>query len=127
LPGVVLTLVATAFFILWIEQNTCEYSSRDRWLVSLALLSVLFPPFLLPGMHERYFFPADVLSVVYAVFVPGGYWAAIMVQFASAFTYLPYLFEQEPVPRSLLSLAMLAAVGWVTRCLVLSRPYNAER
>jgi len=38
----------------------------------MALLSVLFPPFLLPGMHERYFFAADVLSVLYAFCVPGG-------------------------------------------------------
>lgn len=126
-PGVVLTLVATAFFVLWIEHTAPDDSSSDRWLVSLAFLSVLFPPFLLPGMHERYFFPADVLSVVYAVFVPRGYWPAIMVQFASAFTYLPYLFTEEPIRRSFLALVILAAIGWVTRGLVLAAPCNAER
>jgi Gpi18-like mannosyltransferase len=42
-------------------------------MVKLALLSVAFPPFFLPGMHERYFFAADVFGVLYACFVPRGW------------------------------------------------------
>jgi Gpi18-like mannosyltransferase len=112
-PGIVLTLVATAFFVLCVEHTAASGSSGGRWLLSLAFLSVLFPPFLLPGMHDRYFFPADVLSVLYAVFVPGGYRPAILVQSASAFAYLPFLFLHEPVPRPLLALVMTAALGLV--------------
>lgn len=113
MPGLVLTLVATAFLALWMREKRPSHLSDSQWLVSLATLSVLFPPFFLPGMHERYFFAADVLSVVYAFYLPRGFRVTLLIQFASAFTYLPYLFEQEPVPRRLLPLPILAAMGLV--------------
>ena len=117
-PGVVLTLGATAVFVLWMNENRAKQSDQNRWLVSLALLSVLFPPFLLPGMHERYFFAADVLSVIYAFYVAGGWRVTALVQTASAFTYLPYLFSKEVIPRTLLPLAIVVALVLVVRDLV---------
>ncbi|MGO8679254.1 MAG: glycosyltransferase 87 family protein [Limisphaerales bacterium] len=134
-PGVVLALCATAWLALWMREG-CRTPGRataagpvaarldGQRLVSLAMLSVLFPPFLLPGMHERYFFAADVLSVVYAFYVPGGWRAALLVQFASAFAYLPYLFGATPVPLPVLALAPLAALALVTRDLVLGARAN---
>ncbi len=126
--GIGLTLLVAEVFVLWARRGPAPGSGESRWLVSLALLSVLFPPFLLPGMHERYFFPADVLSLVYALWTPGGWLVAAMVQFASAFTYFPYLFEVEPVPRPVLALVMAAAIGWVIQDLArLSRTRGSVR
>ena len=113
-----LALIATAFLVLWMREGPPCGLDESRWLVSLALLSVLFPPFFFPGMHERYFFPADVLSVIYAFCVPRGVWVTILIQFASAFAYLPYLFAQEPVPRWSLALAVLAALGLAVKELI---------
>ena len=113
--GVALTLMATALFVLWMREGPPEHLTRGQWLVSMATLSVLFPPFLLPWMHERYFFAADVLSVLYAVCLRRGVWVALLVQFASAFSYAPYLFQREPVPRWLLALCVLGAIGLVLR------------
>ncbi|MBI3416364.1 MAG: DUF2029 domain-containing protein [Verrucomicrobia bacterium] len=118
LAGIVLTVTATAFFVLWVCEGPAAGLGEAQWLVSLAMLSLLFPPFLLPGMHERYFFAADVLSVVYAFYVSRGFWVMLLIQFASAFTYLPYLFRQEPVPRWLLPFPILAAIGLVIKSLV---------
>ncbi|MBI1178877.1 DUF2029 domain-containing protein [bacterium] len=111
--GIVLTLVVTALFVIGIQRTAADPFHENRRLVSWALLSVLFPPFFLPWMHDRYFFPADVLSVLYAVFVRGGWRVAILVQFASAFAYLPFLFHTEPVPLPLLSLVTMVALGLV--------------
>ena len=113
LTGIALTLCATALFVLWMHAGLPRGLRDSQCLISFSLLSVLFPPFLLPGMHERYFFAADVLSVIYAFYMPRGLLVAILVQFASAFTYLPYLFQQEPVPRPLLALVMLVAIALV--------------
>ena len=55
-PGIVLTLVGTAFLLLWALEPRHPGLTEAQWLISLALLSVLYPPFFLPGMHERYFF-----------------------------------------------------------------------
>jgi len=111
--GVVLAVVATAFFVVWMREGPPAHGEPARWVVRLALISVLFPPFLLPGMHERYFFAADVLSVLYAAYVPRGFQAAVLVQFSSAFAYLPFLFGQGPVPGWVLPLPVLAALALV--------------
>ena len=112
-PGVVLTLVASLMLVLVMREGLQHGFGESRWLVSLALLSVLFPPFFLPGVHERYFFAADVLSVVYAFYVPRKWVVPLLIQFASVFAYVPYLFGQEPVPQWFSAFAMLGAMGVV--------------
>ncbi len=139
LPGIVLALVTTVFLILAMQEKAgCATPSapglgkhqagahgvtrptlpgnganRAAWLVTAALLSVLMVPYFLPGMHERYFFPADLLSLIYAFIVARGWVVAMLVQFCSFFTYLPHLFKQEPVPRPLLALMMTVALALV--------------
>jgi Gpi18-like mannosyltransferase len=112
-PGVALTLVATAALMLLMRQRRGYGLTERQWLVSLALLSVLFPPFFLPGVHERYFFAGDVVSLVYAFCVPDRWWVALLVQFTSAFACLPFLFGTELAPSWLLALTMAAAIGMV--------------
>ncbi|WP_370026960.1 glycosyltransferase 87 family protein [Planotetraspora sp. GP83] len=58
----------------------------------LAATSAVLVPFLLPSMHERYFYLADVLSVMVAFYLPRRLWyAPIAVQVSSALSYLPFL------------------------------------
>jgi Gpi18-like mannosyltransferase len=78
-----------------------------------ALLSLVLMPFVLPAMHERYFFAADTLAVAYAFACRRGWGVAGLIQTASAFTYLPYLFDWEPVPRPVLAVLMAGALGWL--------------
>jgi Gpi18-like mannosyltransferase len=64
-------------------------------IVLLATTTVILVPFLLPAMHERYFYLADVLSVVAAFYLPHRLWyLPILVQVASFRTYLRYLSRQ---------------------------------
>jgi Gpi18-like mannosyltransferase len=116
--GLALTSVATAMFVLLMRKHPPDGLSERQWIVSLALLSVLFPPFLLPGVHERYFFAADVVSVVYAFCVPSRWIVAVLIQFASSFAYLPYLFGKQPLPYGVLALVMTASIGVVVSGLV---------
>lgn len=92
-------------------------------VVLLATVFVVLIPFFLPAMHERYFYLADVLSVVVAWYLPRRLWPVpVLVQFASAFSYVPFLSQGRPggpettaVPFWILALAMLAALallGW---------------
>jgi Gpi18-like mannosyltransferase len=111
--GVLLTIGATALYALWMRKGPRAGQSPSHWLVHAAVVSVLYPPFLLPGMHERYFFPADVLALVYAAAVPRGWVVVALMQFASAFSYFPFLFNREPVPRDVLALAVALAIEWV--------------
>jgi len=61
-------------------------------MIILATISVLILPFFLPKMHDRYFYPADVLSIVYAFYFPKYYYIPIAIGLISLMTYIAFLF-----------------------------------
>ena len=67
-------------------------------LLLLAATATLVVPILLPEMHERYFYLAEVLTVL-AAFVDRRYAVvATALQIASVSTYLGYLYGRPLVP-----------------------------
>jgi Gpi18-like mannosyltransferase len=81
----------------------------------LALLSLLLVPYTLPRMHDRYFFPADVLSLAYVAYFPAFFAIPVIVNLSSLFPYITYLFGQEVVPLSLLAIVVsgvIARLAW---------------
>ncbi len=107
--GLALAAVAAMGFV-WFVWRRQPAGLSDEALLSAALVSLVLMPYVLPAMHERYFFPADVLGVAFAFWFPRHWPIALLIQFASFFTYLPYLFNQEPVPRPFLALVMGVAL-----------------
>jgi Gpi18-like mannosyltransferase len=75
-------------------------------IVRLSLVSVLLLPFTLPHMHERYFFAADVISIIYAFYTPRHFFVPIIVGGASLFSYFPFLFREEPIGQQYLTILM---------------------
>lgn len=69
----------------------------DALIIKLALASVMLAPFFLPSMHERYFFPADVLAIVYAFYFPRYFFVPVGVILSSLFSYFPFLFGQPVI------------------------------
>ena len=90
-----------------------------RLLIELAAFSTLLAPFVLPKMHQRYFFPADVLSIVFGFFFPAYFYVPLAINVVSYFSYQYFLFGPEDVPLSVLALATLLILGIFTRKLVL--------
>lgn len=78
------------------------FYGMKRWritpalLVASALVSLILTPFLLPKMHDRYFYPADVFSLVAAFFIPELWFAPIAYQVISLLSYAPFLFGFNP-------------------------------
>ena len=64
---------------------------NERAILALCLLFAIGIPFLLPHMHERYFYGADILSLVLAFSIPVYCPVAVLVQFASLLGYHAYL------------------------------------
>jgi Gpi18-like mannosyltransferase len=79
------------------------------------MLSLLLVPFFLPKMHERYFYPADVLSVAYAFFFPEQFFIPIGMILISLFAYQPFLFGRIVVPVEILAVGILVLLMFVTR------------
>lgn len=70
--------------------------SNARWgnrlTIRLALASALLIPFALPYMHERYFYAADCLAIIYAFYFPRRFYVPLAVVTISLFSYFPFLF-----------------------------------
>lgn len=62
-----------------------------RAVLALLVLMAVGIPFLLPHMHDRYFFASDVLTVVLAYAVPACLFTAPLAQYASLLSYYAYL------------------------------------
>jgi Gpi18-like mannosyltransferase len=103
--GIVLTglvlLALTALVLLrragrkwpWIGRRRPELTQNR--MVLLATVSVIIVPYLLPAMHERYFYLADVFSVLAAFHLPRRLWyLPVLVQTASFGSYWQYLSTQ---------------------------------
>jgi len=60
-------------------------------MVLLALISVSLTPFVLPKMHDRYFYPADALSLIVAFYNPNLWFVPILFQLSSGLAYTVYL------------------------------------
>ncbi len=69
---------------------------KEMDILSFSFLFTCLVPFFLPAMHERYFFLADVFSVLYCFCKIGKFYFALCLQLISCFSYLPVLFQYKP-------------------------------
>ena len=103
--GLILAATIGLFFSIFV------YKSRARithsLLLELALCSVLIMPFFLPKMHDRYFYPADVISILFAFYFPRYFPVPVLMSIISFFSYEPVLFDAEAVPIYVLALGVL--------------------
>ena len=111
--------LASAFvvFIGTLFVMSKKYITPDI-LLKVALVFVIAIPFLLPEMHERYFYLADVLSIVAAFYFPRMFYIAVGVQLGSLLSYAPYLLNTQIVSLSYVAFAELVLVVITTVDLV---------
>lgn len=107
----ILAVILTLFAVLYFRR--LEFDLTDEMLVSLALLSVLFVPYILPYMHERYFYPADILTVIYAFYFPEKFYVPIVTVLSSTYVVCHNLFHAHFINIKVLSVLMLFCLLWV--------------
>ena len=114
------------------------YRARRRLgreaLLGVFLLFFIGVPLLLPHMHDRYFFAADVLSLVLCAVAPGFFPVPLLCSFASLLGYHAYLRMQFLLPMHYGTMALIAAliltVIYLCMCLYgqkQARPKQARR
>ena len=104
--GAAFALVALLSLFCLVQRDRLS----DRSLLTCALLLSLGIPFLLPHMHDRYFFLADVLSLVLAITEPRLLLAPLGVSFASLLGYHAYLQGRYLLPMSYGAAALCGAM-----------------
>jgi Gpi18-like mannosyltransferase len=106
--GLAATVMISCFYI-WSVWRSRVVMSREI-ILQLCLLSLIMTPFFLPKMHERFFYPADVVAIAYGFYFPKQYYVPVAIGFASFFSYLFFLLLRTILPLQLLSLVMLVAL-----------------
>ncbi len=95
------------FYYLFSRRATLN----NKMLITLALLFCAGLPWCLPSMHERYFYMADVFSLLYAVAHPHRFYVAPMMIFASYAGYHAYIVREHlPLSMWMPALLVLAVV-----------------
>ncbi len=89
-------------------------------VLKVALVFVIAIPFLLPEMHDRYFYLADVISIVAAFYFPRMFYIAIGVQLCSLLSYAPYLLNTQIISLTYVAVVVLILVVITTADLVVT-------
>lgn len=85
--------IITAWVVFSAKYLPSSISNKNIMLT--ALLSVSLMPFLLPKMHDRYFYPADTLSIVVAFLEPKLWFIPLLFQAVSLPGYAAFLFDSN--------------------------------
>ena len=112
------TLLAILLTLLLLFWYTRKYQVlTPSVILELSLILSLMIPWLLPKMHERYFYLAEVLSIVYVAAFPKRLPVGLILLFGGFLIYSAYLFGGIPI----LSLQLIAAVYGLTLIYLLLR------
>ncbi len=109
-----------AFYMLNLLAVSWVYRDRmnDKAVLALCLLFAIGIPFFLPHMHERYFYAADIFSLVLAFAVPLCFPIALLVQFASLLGYHAYLKMRYLLLMNHGAAALIAAFALTLLCFI---------
>ncbi|MDR1802161.1 MAG: hypothetical protein LBQ94_01015 [Treponema sp.] len=126
--GIIITLgvlVCFALYILYSNRNHgqgTEYSDVSLDKIQYVIIFFFFTliiPFLLPKVHERYFYAAEAASIIFAVLFPRKWWITLLIILPACATYFNFLFANTAnlFP---LAIIMLFAVLLVTKWTIAS-------
>lgn len=105
-------IAAAAFYMLLVLIAASLFRDRlnNRAILCAAVLFAVGIPFFLPHMHDRYFFAADILTVVLAFAIPWTFPAAPLTQFASLLGYHAYIYMRFFLPMRYGSWSLIAVL-----------------
>lgn len=94
--SVPLAIALIGTFIYFIYRSKEEFS-KTTYVKIVTLFALVFP-YLLPHMHERYFYVADVVIIVYAILNPKKIYVAACALINSLIGYMAYLWGISFIP-----------------------------
>lgn len=109
--GVFLLALGIWGWVNWCSKVVLEY--RQIMLMALAVLSLV--PFVLPKMHERYFYPADVFSFATVIFVPEMWFVPVLFQVVSSLSYSVFILNASTsfvMAAALINTGVVAYILW---------------
>ena len=106
------------------------YKSRIKMtasvLILLALVSVVFMPYFLPKMHDRYLYPADALSIVFGFYFPEYYLIPVLINLISFFVYESVLIGMSNVSGYILQIGFIFVVVFLGK-ITITKLFSSDR
>lgn len=96
-----------------------ETKINNELLIELTLWSVLLCTFLLPSMHDRYLYIADVISIIYFAITRKKIYIPIIVNFISLYVYVEYLYGSKNLPIEYVAIANAIILIIITKDIIL--------
>ena len=106
--GIICLVVFFAFLLFYIIKQNINLTIERILLLSVLSLSLCV--FLLPHMHERYLFAADIFSLLYCLLYKRNYLVAIFISLISTLSYSVFLFSSSIVPSYLLAFVFFGLI-----------------
>lgn len=94
---------------------TLSKKMNSRQLLKLFFLSALFVPFVLPRMHERYFYMAEILGLIYFMYDRRKWYVPVVITFSSLSSYTNALVGDGAIGGLYFAVAFLIILGIETR------------
>ncbi len=94
-PAVILGALGIILWVLFTWVSTRKRRLNHEAILLLALISVTLPPFVLPNMHDRYFYLSDAISIALAFITPGLWFLPVLFQLSSGLAYSVYLLSSS--------------------------------
>lgn len=113
--AVIFAAMVTLTCVYFIARKKSRYTNDTMLLI--ALFFALLMPFVLPRMHERYFYCADILMILYCMRKPKQLYMGVMQWLTSLYVYVHYFFNVDFIDRSFLGIMTLANILLVARAL----------
>jgi len=111
--GILITSIITSLWV-GIYAKKIKTFTPDI-IVFCAFISVAMVPFLLPKMHDRYFYLADILSLLVAFYFPRLWFFALGYQIVSGMAYYIFLVLPpfDPFSSTVLTVAALTHLAMI--------------
>ena len=94
-----------------------ELRITKNTIVALAMISAFVVPFVLPHMHERYYYITEVMFVIFAFYYRDRLWLIFTSQYCSVQALSGYLFGKWSIDLRLLTLIEIVNIVVVYLCL----------
>ena len=106
------------------------YWRKDRLntagMVRASLIFAVMIPFFLPLMHDRYFYLADTVAVVFLISEPKRWYIPALICMASFLCHAAYLFDAIVIPTYVLAFFILTALSLLALNFVLDTESRKE-
>lgn len=112
--SIILAIVVVLIIALFVSKTRLEMAGED-FITHLTALSVIIVPFFLPRMHDRYLFPADIMTIILAFYRPKYWYVAVLISLTSLNAYLIQLFEIVVIPLRWLAIIPLGVIVVLVR------------